>query len=282
MPSSANATAFAAVRPPFLAPARFAAAALNGAAAFWFGVAVLGQLIFAAYVLAFYGGAAARGDFAAWNRVLAHGYVAADPFGNLIVALHLLFTLVVVVGVALQFVPQVRRHAPRLHRWNGRVYLLAALVLSVGGLIMVWTRGTVGGPTHYIAISINALLILLCAGLAWRYARARRFDVHRRWALRLFLVVSGVWFFRIGLMAWIVLNQGPVGFDPDTFRGPFLTFLAFAQYVVPLAVLEVYLRVQASGGPRARLALAAGLVALTLLTAVGVAAASMILWLPRM
>jgi hypothetical protein len=262
--------------------ARTADPALKAAATSWFVVAVLGQGVFAAYVIAFYGGAAVKGQFGAWNKVLSHGYIAGDTFGNLIVALHLLFTVFAIAGGALQLVPAVRRFAPVVHRWNGRMYLLSALVLGSGGLVMLWTRGTVGGLWQHIAISINALLILGFAAMAWRHALARRFDVHRRWALRLFLAVSGVWFFRIGLMAWIVANQGPAGFDPHTFQGPFLIVLSFAQFVVPLAVLEGCFQVQQRAGPHGRMAMAVGLFALTLLTALGVAAATMILWRPHM
>ncbi len=261
---------------------RSADRALKAAATSWFGVAVLGQLVFAAYVIAFYGGAAVQGQFSTWNKVAAHAYVAGDTFGNAVVALHLLFTVIAIAGGALQLVPAVRRLAPAVHRWNGRVYLLSALVLGAGGLVMLWTRGTVGGLVQHIAISINGVLILGFAAMAWRHALARRFDVHRRWALRLFLAVSGVWFFRIGLMAWIVINQAPVGFDPKTFQGPFLTVLSFAQFLLPLAVLELYFRVQQHAGARGRVAMAGGLFALTLLTALGIAAATMILWRPHM
>ena len=275
------------VRPPIATAgqnilANLSVRALNAAAASWFVVAVMGQLLFVVYVAGFYGRAAVQGRFTDWNKVLPHGYVAGDTFGNLIVSMHLMFATIVIVGGALQLVPTVRRLAPTFHRWNGRVYLSSALVMSVGGLIMVWTRGGVGDLSQHIAISINALLIIGFAGMALRYALARRFDVHRRWALRLFLAVSGVWFFRIGLMFWIVVNQGPVGFDPKTFQGPFLTFLAFAQYLLPLAVLELYFRVQASGGARTRFAMTAGLGAATLVTATGIGAASMIMWLPRL
>jgi hypothetical protein len=81
-------------------------------------------------------------------------------------------------------------------------------------------------------------------------------------------------------MLWIVVNQGPVGFDPDTFQGPTTTILAFAQFLLPLAVLEAWLRAQAAG-PGAKLAMAGALAAMTLATAGGIGAASMILWLPR-
>ena len=76
---------------------------------------------------------------------------------------------------------------------------------------MVWTRGTAGGDAMRVGISINGVLILIAAVMAWRHAAARRIDRHRRWAMATFLLVSGVWFFRVGLLAWIMINQGPVG-----------------------------------------------------------------------
>lgn len=256
--------------------------ALKAAAAFWYGVTVFGQMIFVIYIAGFYGGAAIRGDLSAWSKVMPRGFVAGDAVGNTVVGMHLLFAALITVSGALQLLPVIRRVAPTLHRWNGRFYLASAVLMSVGGLVMVWTRGGVGAAIQHVAISINALLILACAGMALREALARRFDAHRRWALRLFLVVSGVWFFRVGLMAWVVLNQGPVGFDPDTFRGPFLSFLAFAQFLLPLAILQLYFVVQQRAGPWLRHAMAATLVALTLLTALGIGAASMLMWLPKL
>lgn len=248
----------------------------------WCSVALLGQLVFAGYVLAFYGRAAAAGEPQRWNRVLPHGWVEGDAAANLLTALHLVFTVLIIVGGVVQLLPALRRRAPTLHRWNGRVYVFSALLMAGGGLVMLATRRTVGDASQHAAIALNAVLIIAFASIAWRLAAARRFDLHRRWALRLFLAVSGVWFFRIGLMAWIVLNQGPAGFDPDKFAGPFLTFLAFAQYLVPLLLLEAYLRAREHASPGVRLAVAAALTAATLLTALGIAAAAMIMWLPRM
>ncbi len=255
---------------------------LKAAATSWFAVAISGQMLFAAYVIGFYGRAALLGQFEIWNKVLPHGYVAGDTVGNLIVGMHLLFAVYIMLGGAIQLLPGVRRRWPKLHHWNGRVYLTSALVMSVGGLVMLATRETVGDLSQQIAISINAVLIVGFAAMALYHARARRIDLHRRWALRLFLAVSGVWFFRVGLMFWIVLNQGPAGFDPKTFQGPFLTFLAFAQYLLPLAAMQLYFYVQDNAGPRGRIAMAAGLGVLTLITATGIFAASMIMWLPRL
>jgi Predicted membrane protein (DUF2306) len=256
--------------------------ALTAASRLWFVVAVAGQWFFAFYVAWFYGGAAARGDWQAWNQALPRGLMAGDSVGNATLASHLLLAAIITFIGPLQLIPQVRAHLPRLHRWTGRVYLLTAVVMGAGGLYMLLTRGTVGDGSQHLAIGLNALAIMLCATLAWRSAVKRRFDVHRRWALRLFLVVNGVWFFRVGLMLWLVINQRAVGFDPKTFEGPFLTFLAFAQFLLPLAALELYLRARDRGTSRQRLAMATGLLLLTAAMGVGIFGAVMGMWLPRM
>lgn len=260
----------------------WAALALKSSGVLWFGVAVLGQLLFAYYIAAVYGGALVKRDVSQWNKVVPHAYVAGDTAGNAAMGLHVLIAVIVAVGAALQLVPQLRRRAPALHRWNGRLYVLLAVISSIVGLYMVWIRGSIGDFVQHLGISGDALLIMLCAAMAVHHARARRVALHRRWALRLFMVVSAVWFFRVGLMFSILVNQGPFGFDPATFTGPFLNFMSFAQYLVPLAVLELYLRAQDRGSVAARLAMAGGLLALTVAMAVGIFAAAVILWLPRL
>jgi predicted membrane protein DUF2306 len=260
-----------------------AEAALTGAARLWFVVTVAGQWIFAAYIVALYGGAAARGDLGAWNAVLPHGYVAGHPLGNLALAAHLALAAVLHVGGPLQLVPWIRGRFPAFHRRLGRVYVPTACAAGVSGLYLALSgRKVVGDLSQHVAIVINGVLILACAVMAWRTAVARDFGAHARWALRLFLVVSGVWFFRVGLMFWLAVNGGPVGFDPKSFSGPFLTFLAFAQYLLPLAVAEAYTRARTGGSAAARLATAVALAAAAAAMALGILVAARVLWLPRL
>lgn len=260
---------------------RLSTTALNSALWLWGMVTVMGQLIFMIYVFALYGGAAVHGNFMGWNKVMPRAYFAGETTGNIAIGTHLLVAALIMLAGTLQLIPQLRTRAPSFHRWNGRVYLSGAVAASISGLYMVWGRGTVGDVVQHIGTSINAVLILVFAGLALQHAIARDFSAHRRWALRLFLAVSGVWFFRVALMFWVALNHGPVGFDPTTFRGPFLSFLAFAQYVVPLTVLELYLRCRERGGTAARFGMALTLLALTIATGVGVAVATVGMWLPN-
>ncbi|WP_338847700.1 DUF2306 domain-containing protein [Massilia sp. W12] len=255
--------------------------AMTCALAAWGGVLIAGQLLFALYVALFYGGALLRGTPTDWNKVLPNGWTAGDPAGNLALAAHVLFAVVIMLCGIVQLLPAVRRRAPRLHRISGRIYLSLAVLASLAGLYMVATRGVIGGTAQHIGVSIAGLLIVLFAAQALRYVRRGDIGAHRRYAMRLFMVVSAVWFYRVGLMFWIAVNRGPAGFDPKTFTGPFLDFLAFAQFLLPLAVLELYFRVQNSSAG-ARLGFAALLLLLTAAMAVGVAMAMMGMWLPRL
>ena len=110
---------------------------------------------------------------------------------------------------------------------------------------------------------------------------ARDFVNHRRWAMRLFLVMSGVWFFRVGLMLWLLIHQAPVGFDGETFTGPFLTALTFGQTLLPLLMLELYFYAQKRAGTQGRFAMAGLLALLTLATAAGIVGATLMMWSPR-
>jgi hypothetical protein len=238
--------------------ARAAEMALKLAVRLWFLVLVTGQLLFVVHIVSFYGRAAAAGDFARWNKALSPGYVPGDSAGNAALGLHLMVAALITLLGLLQLTPQIRNRFPVFHRWSGRIYVGAAFLASGSALYLQLLRpGNLAGTVEqHIGIEINAVLIMLCAAMALWHALARQFDTHRRWALRLFLVVSGVWFFRAGLFFWIVINHGPVGFDPDAFRGPALTVLSFAQYLLPLAVLELYLRTRDRPGTARRSAMA--------------------------
>jgi len=171
----------------------------------------------------------------------------------------------------LQLTPQIRAHFPAFHRWVGRSYMVVAVLASTSALYLNVIRGgTPGGFLQHATIDADAILILIFAALALRYALARNFVTHRRWAIRLFLAVSGVWFFRASVFFWILINRGPVGFNPHTFEGPALTVLGFVAYFLPLGVFELYWRAQQRGGTASRFAVAATLVVLTLAMAIGV------------
>jgi uncharacterized membrane protein len=256
--------------------------ALRATSRVWFLIAVAGQWLFAAYVASFYGGVALTGDLSGWNAGLPRGYVEGQLFSNLVVGAHLALAFVVLVLGPLQFSQALRTRFPRLHHATGRAYIVTAMITSLAGVYMLATRGTVGDGSLHMATSFNALLILCFAALAWRSALQRDDETHRVWVMRLWLAVGGVWFFRIGFMFWLAWNQGPVGFDMRTFSGPAITILGFAQTLVPLAILQLYLHAERSSEPLVRFAVAAVIGAATFVTGFGLLAAANKMWLPHL
>jgi uncharacterized membrane protein len=254
---------------------------LAGSATFWLIVTIIGQLAFFAFIAGFYGPSSLQGNFAEWakNTNLLKGYVPSDARGNLFFAAHVLLAAVIALGGILQLLPQIRKHAPRLHRWNGRVFMLAIIAASLSGLYLVWVRGTLVNFIGGLAISLDGVLIVAFAIMAWRAARTRDFESHRRWALRTFIVASGVWFMRLGYIAWFIINQGPVGVTKKM-DGPFDLFWAFGCYLVPLAVLELYFFAQRSRHTSMKVATAITITVGTVFMSIGVVGASMFMWLP--
>jgi len=261
-------------------PVSVGATALRWAGVLWFIVAAIGQIAFIGFILAFYGVRTATGDFAGWNdKPLIDGYIKGDNAGNIVFAAHVLLASVVTLGGLMQMIPALRRKWPKLHRWTGRTFLVVAIFMALSGVWLAVVRGTYLSVISAVAILINGLLILIFAGLAWRHAIKRRFEQHRRWAMRTFMVVSGVWFLRVGLMGWIVVNRGPVGMTNDM-SGPADVVLTFGSYLIPLAFLELYGAAERSGDGLRKALTAALIVVASAFTATGVFGTIAFMWGP--
>ena len=243
--------------------------ALRASAIAWFVPTLIGQWLFAYHIAVAFLGPAFVGNLAAWNKVLFAGLVAGDPVGNVALVAHLFIAFVITIGGTLQLIPALRTYAPAFHRWNGRVYVVIAFVTSLAALYMIWTRDTFGGILiNDLSVSLDAVLILVFAAVAVRHAKARRIEVHRRWALRTFIVVSGVWFTRVihGLLKVI---PGPTPGTAEDMTGPTDIAIGFACYLLPLAVLELYLLAKRSPSVAVRFAAAALVFAAAVATGIG-------------
>lgn len=267
---------------PSSSPIRLSAGstALRWAGVFWFVVAAVGQAAFIGFILAFYGVRTATGNFAGWNdKPLIDGYAKGDNLGNVVFAAHVLLASVVTLCGLMQLVPGLRRKWPRLHRWTGRTFLSLAIVMALSGVWLTVVRGTYLSVISAVAILIDGLLILIFAGLAWRHAIQRRFVQHRVWALRTFMVVSGVWFLRVGLMGWVVVNQGPVGMTKNM-SGPADIVLTFGSYLIPLAVLELHGAAERGANGGLKILTAALVAAASIFMAIGVFGTIAFMWAP--
>lgn len=246
----------------------------------WFLVAVIGQWLFAYYVIAAYGLPTVSGNWSSWDDTgLIQGYTVDDLIGNLAFVSHALLTAIVCVGGTMQLMPPIRNRFPAIHRWTGRTYLLVAVVMSVGGIWMIWGRGSRLNDIGGWGTTVNGVLVLITAATAFYFIKQRKIDQHRRWAMRTFILLSGVWFTRLGYMSWAIATGG-LGMS-RSLDGPFDMFIAYGSYLLPLAVLELYFLASNSRSDGVKLAVSGLMVAATAATALGVFGAWMMMWSPH-
>lgn len=218
--------------------------------------------LFGLYILAFYAGALLDGQLEGWNQVLPRLYEPSTPAATAGIALHFAAGGVILVLGCIQLLGGVRARFPALHRWLGRVYVLASLLAGVGGLTFIVLKGTVGGTVMDIGFGLYGVLMIICALQTYRHARARRLELHRAWALRLFVLALGSWLYRMDYGFWLLLTDG--WGHTDDFRGPFDILMAFFFYVPNLVVAELFIRARRGGAsPGLRFAAAGVLAAAT-------------------
>jgi len=99
---------------------------------------------------------------------------------------HMAAGTLAMITMCLQVWPWLRQNHPKVHRVSGRFYITGALIATAAGLTIVWWAYPVG--------KMGGLCMLLFWGAttiaAWRAARRKKFNVHRRFMLYSFAIAA--------------------------------------------------------------------------------------------
>jgi hypothetical protein len=155
-------------------------------------------------------------------------------------------TAMLVLGAANLYLGATRRQA-RLHRWFGRVYLGGGAVAALSAMGMaLFVRH--GGESPGIAFDLArttdqgwslaalALAWLLASAMGWRAALNRRFDSHRAWMIRSYV------------LAWSFVLCRLVGLVPAIAQLGGGAAMVWLSWILPLLACEIGL--QWSAGAR--------------------------------
>jgi uncharacterized membrane protein YozB (DUF420 family) len=246
-----------------------------------FAIGVCGQWLFAFYIAVFYGGVVLNGTYEQVNEKLGHGIIEGDGMGNFMLAFHIFLAAIITLGGPLQFIAAIRKNFPLFHRWLGRLYFVTAFLISGAGLYMIYTRGAHGGTPLLLGNTLNASLIMTFSVLAWRMARQKDFQAHKRWAIRAFLMVSGVWFFRVGYGIWILITGFTAPGTEVDLTGPFDVFIGFGHSLIPLMILEFYFWAKSQKSVTVKKRVIIFFSFLAVLLAGGIVMAAFIFWIPQ-
>ena len=223
---------------------------------------------FGLYIIAFYLGAIPAGQMQQWNRNLPGLYSQGHWIALLGISAHFATGAVILLLGPIQLIGAVRRRAPAVHRWIGRIYVTTAGVAGLGGLGFILGKGTIGGAAMNLGFALYGALMVVAAVETYRHARGRRFEEHRGWAVRLFALAIGSWLYRMDYGFWLIAAGGAG--HTSHFRGVFDVVMAYFFYLPNLVLAELYLRARHTPRhPVLRAATAMALNIATLFVAVG-------------
>ncbi|WP_344375974.1 DUF2306 domain-containing protein [Agromyces tropicus] len=174
---------------------------------------------------------------------LAEHY-AAQPTAVLVAFyVHVVAGGLALVTGPLQFWRGLRDRAPRVHRWIGRVSLIAIGLAGVAGLVLapVSAAGLVGT----FGFGALAALWLLTAWRGYRAIRHGDVPAHRAWMMRAFALTYAA----VTLRLWLPLLMfaqvpfaGPAGFDADAAFANAYAAVPFLCWLPNLLVAEWLIR----------------------------------------
>lgn len=157
--------------------------------------------------------------------------VKINPLRVPFLAIHIVGAATALLIMPLQLVPVVRRRWPAVHRWFGRVYVLACIVGAIGGFMLA--LGAVAGLILNIGFAALAIAWLATTLLGWKAARERRFLDHRAWMIRSFSLT----FAAVTLRLYI-----PLSFALHLPFIPSYQAIAYLCWIPNLIVAELVLR----------------------------------------
>lgn len=208
---------------------------------FFYFAALLGLGAFGIYIILRAVGATLR-NFGQWHA-LVEGLplrTASEWIANLGIGMHFIMGTILVLAWPILFSARIRSRHRAVHRWTGRIYVSAGFLAGTGGMSFILTHGAYNRAAS-VAFGIWGAVMMFSAVMAYLHARAKRFDLHRAWAIRLFAVVLGSWLFDIEIRSWTDLTGG-IGIGRGGATGPFDYAILYLFFVPNLLVAEFFIR----------------------------------------
>lgn len=176
------------------------------------------------------------------NRVFEMGRF----FSNTSISIHMIFGAGLTILAPLLLLMGWTRKWMKTHRILGYVFAVASLLTSIGGLTYVLIHGTTGGTPMNLAFSIYGLFLFIATFKTIQFARQKLIKHHNEWALRLFILAMGSWFYRVCYGFYFTLDPTGSG-HTDDFHGFFDLLMNFGFFIPPLLLLETYFYLNKKG-----------------------------------
>ena len=187
---------------------------------------------------------AALFDYEKFNIVFHDLYTPEFPAASFAICFHLVGAAYMALAGAFQLVKYIRKVYPVYHRWVGRLYILASMIASIGGLFFILTKGDEGGRPADYAFATYGVIFLCSGGFTYYHAKQRDFVRHKLWAWRLYALSLASWMYRFDYYWWMVLfGVGENSWlHQENYLGLADMWINWAFYLPNLIVVEIVFR----------------------------------------
>lgn len=151
--------------------------------------------------------------------------------GRILFYAHIALAPVALACLPLQLSPGLRRNMPAVHRWVGRIYVLAIFLSGIAGFRVAFN--TAAGPLAAGGFAVLAVIWVGVTAAGLVYGIRRNFPQHRAWMLRSVALTFAAVTLRLYLGASMSMEL------PFEFAYPAIAWLCWVPNAI---VMELYVR----------------------------------------
>ena len=145
---------------------------------------------------------------------------------------HMAIATPILIIAPIQFIAQIRKSRPEVHRWLGRAFLTASIL---AGVLAIWLGATIQYQGSRVPLAMFGGLWIFFSSVAWICARKRDFANHRKFVIRSFAIgLAFIWVRLLGALDeqlfFFIDNQDVADATQE-----------FLSFVIPLLIVETWL-----------------------------------------
>eukprot|EP00567_Pseudictyota_dubia_P013408 CAMPEP_0197444704 /NCGR_PEP_ID=MMETSP1175-20131217/10127_1 /TAXON_ID=1003142 /ORGANISM="Triceratium dubium, Strain CCMP147" /LENGTH=235 /DNA_ID=CAMNT_0042975541 /DNA_START=103 /DNA_END=807 /DNA_ORIENTATION=- len=164
-------------------------------------------IIFGVYAFLFYAKTAIFHAFPAWKMTFPDLYQASSPASNWLIVVHIFLGSFLMIVSPTQYLKWIRRNHIEMHRWIGRITLIAASICATCAMIKIFLVGSAQGYHAFVGNTLLGLTVLVCAVFTYYHvAISKNIELHALWAWRFGASLVSVFLVRCLIMIILLLH----------------------------------------------------------------------------
>lgn len=127
--------------------------------------------------------------------------------------LHIFPGALFMISGMLQFMNGIRLRHIQFHRVSGKIFILAAYVVGISSIVLIFTKQSIGGIDEDLASLFFSVFLLVSISLSWYYISMKKVSLHREWMIRAFSIGLAIATIRlIVVFAFLFFGVSPENF----------------------------------------------------------------------